>query len=243
MVWRENDLALEALATQGYYDEDTKTLRQDILATALRDVFLRQPVKAASDDILERKARFHQAGLTKLQLVDSIFPGFRKSNELSNEEYALLKKNPKEHPDLEERDKAISDITTLLWGTLSKTSRSGGVQKLLVNKGLLLVETKTTRHDLPAVVKAATDDHDLILEWYVRPRGDQLVKVSGGVRDDCTMVAMTFEGISDRMKRELGGSVTTAISNLMQVATPDFAALDSSAGKAVKAISPGRTKG
>lgn len=242
MTWRDNELALEALAVQGYYDEETRTLRQDTLAAALRDIFLRKPVRAASDDILERKARFYQAGLTRTQLLDLTLPGFRSNHELSDEERALLKKDPKNHPELEERDKAISDVMTLLWGTLGKTSRSGGVQKLLGNKGLLLVETKTTRDDAPVTVKAATDDHDLILEWYVRPRGDQLVKVSGGVRDDCTHVGMTFEGISERMKRELGGSVTTAISNLLQVATPDFAALEGAPVKAPRALAPGSSK-
>lgn len=242
MTWRDNELSLEALAVQGYYDEDTKTLRQDTLAVALRDVFLRKPARSASDDILERMTRFYKVGVTSTELVEAIFPGFLKANQLSDEERMLLKKEPKSHPELEERHKGVSDITTLLWGTMSKTSRSGAVQKLLVTKGLLLVETKTTRNDAPAAIKAATDDHDLILQWYVRPRGDQLVKVSGGVRDDCTMVAMAFEGIGDRMKRELGGSVTTAIGNLLQVATPDFAALSGSDGAAAKAISSGRTK-
>jgi hypothetical protein len=241
MTWRDNDLALEALAVQGYYDEDTNTLQQDTLAGALRDVFLRKPVRASQEDILDRKARFLTIGLSKTQLLDAIFPGFRERHMLSEDERVLLKKAPKDHPQLEERSKAITDLTTLLWGTLGKTSRSGGVQKLLVTQGLLLVETKAARDDVSVPVKAATDDQDLIIEWYVRPRGDQLVKVSGGVRDDCTMVGMTFEGINERMKRELGGSVTSAVANLLQVATPDLSALTAPA-KTSKAIAPGPAK-
>ncbi len=243
MTWRDNELALEALAVQGYYDEDTNTLQQDSLAMALRDVFLRTPVRASDEDILDRKTRFFQTGLSKAELVDAIFPGFRERYTLTEDERVLLKKAPKDHPQLEERNSAINDLTTLLWGTLSKTSRAGGVQKLLVNKGLLLVETKASRNDVSVPVKAATDDQDLIIEWYVRPRGDQLVKISGGVRDDCTMVGMTFEGINERMKRELGGSVTAAVSNLMQVAAPDFAALNSGPSKSAKALTPGSSKG
>ncbi len=241
MTWRDNDLALEALAVQGYYDESTNTLQQDILAVALRDVFLRQPLRETRDDILDRKSRFFETGLSRSQLLDAIFPGFRERHALSEDERVLLKKAPKDHPELDERDRAIGDLTTLVWGTLSKTSRAGSVQKLLVTQGLLLVETKASRDESSVPVKAATDDQDLIIEWYVRPRGDQLVKVSGGVRDDCTMVGMTFEGINERMKRELGGSVTTAVANLLQVATPDLAVLSGPA-RTAKAIAPGSAK-
>ena len=92
------------------------------------------------------------------------------------------------------------------------------------------------------MVKAATDDHDLIIEFYVRPRGDQLVRVSGGVRDDCTMVGMTFEGISERMKRELGIHVTTAVGKLLQVASPDLAALDMQPGRNRRPFRQGQRK-
>jgi hypothetical protein len=242
MSWRDNELALEALAVQGYYDEELRTLSQSTLAAALRDVFLRKPVRASNGDPLDKKNTLFQTGLTKDQLVDLVLPGFRSKNELSVDELTLLKKDPRNHPDLEERNSAVNDAGTLLWGTLGKTSRSGAVQALIIQKGLLLVEAKTARDGAPATVKAATDDHDLIIEFYVRPRGDQLVKVSGGVRDDCTMVGMTFDGINERMKRELGSSVTTAVGRLMQVASPDFAALDSGLGKTAKAITPGTAK-
>lgn len=242
MTWRDNEPALEALAVQGYYDETANTLQQDTLAVALRDVFLRKPVRATTDDLLERMDRFFKTGLSKTELLDAIFPGFRERHDLSEDERALLKKAPKDHPELEERDRAIADLTTLVWGTLGKTGRSGSVQKLLVAQGLLLVETKATRDELSVPVKAATDDQDLILRWYVRPRGDQLVKISGGVRDDCSMVGMTFPEINERMKRELGGSVTTAVANLLQVATPDLAVLSSGPAGATKAIAPGSAK-
>lgn len=242
MTWRDNDLALEALEVQGYYDEETRTLQQDVLAAALRDVFLRQVARASTEDILDKKSNLFQVGLTKVQVLDFILPSFRSKNELSAEERVLLRKDPKNNPGLEERDKAIADVSALLWGTLSKTSRSGAVQQLVVQKGLLLIEAKTTRDGVPAVVKAATDDHDLIIEFYVRPRGDQLVKVSGGVRDDCTMVGMAFDGINDRMKRELGTSVTTAVGRLLQVAAPDFVALTAGPAKPQKSLSPAASK-
>ncbi|RJK92513.1 hypothetical protein [Vallicoccus soli] len=244
MSWRDNDLALEALAVQGYWDEDTRTLEQNTLALSLRDVFLRNPVRSSAQDVLDKKTTLFQAGLTKQQVLDKVLPGFREKYELSDEERTLLKKHPKDHPELEERDKAISEVSALLWGTLGKTSRAGAVQALIVQRSLLLIEAKTTRDGAPVTVKAATDAQDLIIEFYVRPRGDQLVKVSGGVRDDCTMVGMTFEGISERMKRELGSHVTTAVGRLMQVAAPDFAALDASpATKPAKAIVSGHAKG
>jgi hypothetical protein len=242
MTWRDNDLALEALAVQGYYDEETRTLQQDVLAAALRDVFLRKVARASSEDILDKKSNLFQIGLTKFQVLDLVLPTFRSKNELSNEERALLRKDPKNNPALEERERAIADVSALLWGTLGKTSRSGAVQALVVQKGLLLIEAKTTRDGVPTVVKAATDDHDLIIEFYVRPRGDQLVKVSGGVRDDCTMVGMAFDGINDRMKRELGTSVTTAVGRLLQVAAPDFAALNAGPTKPMKSLSPAASK-
>lgn len=245
MTWRDNALALDALETQGYYDEDEQVLRTDLLASAIRDVFLRDPVSASADDPLDKTQRLIRVGLTRYQLLDAVFPDFRNTHELSDDEAALYKKNPREHPQLEERSKAIADIATLLWGTLGKTGRAGAVQVRLVQLGLLLIEAKNVTRDGSSVsLKAATDDHDLILEHYVRPRGDQLVKISGGVRDDCSMVGMTFEGITDRMKRELGSHVTTAVGHLMQVAVPDFAALNgSSSGEQAKAISTSAQKG
>jgi len=243
MSWRDNDLALEALAVQGYYDEEHKILQQDILANSLRDVFLRKPVKASAADVLDKKSKFFHAGLTKADILDRILPSFREKHQLNDEERLRLRKNSKDHPDLEERDKAVNEVGTLLWGTLGKTSRSGAVQALLVQRGLLLVEAKGVRNGAPVVVKAATDDQDLIIEFYVRPRGDQLVRVSGGVRDDCTMVGMTFDGIAERMKRELGISVTTAVTRLLQVATPDLAALNTGVTNPAKAIPAGPTKG
>lgn len=243
MAWRDNELACDALATQGYLDEETNTLNRDTLAVALRDVFLKGPVRSARIDVLQRKEKFYQAGLTREQLLDRILPGFRERYELNDEERLLLKKSAKDHSDLEERDRAINDVGNLLWGTMSKTSRAGAVQVLLVQKGLLLCEAKATRDGASVSVKAATDDHDLIIEFYVRPRGDQLVRVSGGVRDDCTMVGMTFEGINERMRRELGMHVTTAVGNLLQVASPDLSALDMQPAKNTKAISSGPAKG
>jgi len=243
MSWRDNDLALDALAVQGYYDEEAGTLHQDTLAAALRDVFLRAPVRASRADVLDKKSNLFQTGLDKTELLDKILPGFREQYQLNDEERRLFKKSPREHPDLEERDGAINQTTNLLWGTLSKTGRAGAVQMLLIQKGLLLVEAKTSRDNAPATVKAATDDQDLIIEFYVRPRGDQLVRISGGVRDDCSMVGMTFDGISERMKRELGVHVTTAVGQLLQVASPDLAALDMRPMKEAKALSSGSTKG
>jgi len=243
MSWRDNDLALEALAVQGYYDEDTSTLRQDLLATAICDVFLRNPIRSSQDEILDKKTDLIQAGLTRDQLLDAVFPEFRETHQLLNEEQQLLKKSPKDHPELDERDKAISSVGTLVWGTLGKTQRAGAVQKLIVQRGMLLIEAKPVIRDGASVVlKAATDDHDLIIEFYVRPRGDQLVKVSGGVRDDCSMVGMTFEGITGRMKAELGVHVSTAVTNLLQVATPDLAALTQGSTKTAKALTPSAQK-
>lgn len=243
MAWRDNELVRDALATQGYFDEETGTLSRNTLATALRDVFLKAPVRAARLDILDKKTKFWRNGFTKDQLLDKILPGFREAHALNDEERLLLKKSVRDHPDLEERAGAINDATNLLWGTMSRTSRAGAVQALLVQKGLLLCESKGTRDGVSVNVKAATDDHDLIIEFYVRPRGDQLVKVSGGVRDDCSMVGMTFEGITERMKRELGIHVTTAVSNLLQVASPDLAALDMQPARKPTAISSGGPKG
>src|SRR5215510_1846907 len=107
MSWRDNDLALTALAMQGYYDEEAGTLLQDTLAAALRDVFLRAPVKASRADILDKKAKLFQSGLTKTDLVDKILPGFREQHQLNDEEQRLLKKSPLEHPELEERNSAV----------------------------------------------------------------------------------------------------------------------------------------
>jgi hypothetical protein len=243
MSWRDNVLAVNALAVQGHYDEETGTLLQDTLAGALRDVFLRAPIKASKADALDKKSKLFQSGLTKTELLDKILPGFREENQLNDEEQRLLRKNWRDHPDLEERDSAINQLGSLLWGTLSKTSRAGRVQMLLVQRHLLLIEAKTSRDNAPVTVKAATDDQDLIIEFYVRPRGDQLVRVSGGVRDDCAMVGMTFDGISERMKRELGVHVTTAVGQLLQVASPDLAVLDVRPAKDAKAISSGPAKG
>lgn len=180
--------------------------------------------------------------MTKFQLLDLVFPEFRATHQLSDEEKLLLKKSPKDHPNLEERDKAITEVSTLAWGTLGKTSRAGAVQKLVVLQSMLLIEAKTTREGTPIVVKAATDDHDLIIEFYIRPRGDQLVKVSGGVRDDCSMVGMTFEGITDRMKAELGVHVSTAVGNILQVASPNFSALTTGPARAAKALAANTQK-
>ena len=139
MSWRDNELALDALAVQGYFDEETGTLTRDTLAAALRDAFLQAPVKAARVDVLDKKNKFFQAGLTKEQLLDRILPGFRERHALNDEERRLFKKSARDHPDLEERDGAVNEVTNLLWGTLSKTGRAGAVQLLLVQKGLLLV--------------------------------------------------------------------------------------------------------
>lgn len=244
MIWRDNALALEALAEQGYYDEDNNTLRKDLLAASIRDVFLRNPIRSSQDDILDKKANLIQVGLTREQILDAIFPDFRETHQLSNEEQQLLKKSPKNHPELEERENAIAVVGNQVWGTLSKTQRAGAVQTLIVQRGLLLIETKPAvkRDGVPVTLKAVTDDHDLIIEYYVRPRGDQLVKVSGGVRDDCSMVGMTFEGITGRMKAELGLHVSAAVTNLMQVATPDLSALTSGPSKTAKALAPSAQK-
>jgi hypothetical protein len=235
MSWRDNPLALDALAVQGYYEEGDRVLKQDTLALSLRDIYAEQPILGSGDDILMKKVKIGQLGLTSEALINRVLPGFLAKTRLREDEMMILKREPKEHPDLEERAKAVADITALLWGTMSRTSRSGAVQTLLVHKSLLLVEAKVTRDGVIVPVKVATDDQDLIIEYYVRPRGDQIVKVSGTVRDDCAMVGMTFDGIADRMKRELGISVTTAVGRLMQVATPDFAAL--AAAEPTRAIS------
>ena len=76
----------------------------------------------------------------------------------------------------------------------------------------------------------------------MRPRGDQLVKVSGSVSNDCMMVGMTFDGITERMRVELGASVTTAVGQLVQVATPGLSALNGSPAKATKAVTAGTMK-
>jgi hypothetical protein len=243
MSWRDNELAVNALAVQGYYDEETRTVHQDALVGSLAEIFLRNPVRAAKIDILDRKKKLFETGITREDLLDKILPGFRAKYELNDEEAALLKKSAKDHPDLEQRDRAVSDLGSYLWGTLSKTGRNGAVQVLLVQKSLLLIDSRAPRDNVQTPIKAATDDQDLIIEFYVRPRGDQLVRVSGGVRDDCTMVGMTFEGINDRMKRELGVSVTTAVGRLLQVATPDLGALNMHPPRDTKPISSGSTKG
>src|SRR5436305_816277 len=134
MTWRDNELAVEALAVQGYYDEDAGTLQQEALAAAVRDVFLRSLLKASSDELVDKKAKLQQIGVDKVQLLDKIFPGFREKYELSEDEATLLKKNPKDHPHLEERDDAINALTSYLWGTMGKTARSGKVQELLVQR-------------------------------------------------------------------------------------------------------------
>ncbi|MFI5494745.1 hypothetical protein [Actinoplanes sp. NPDC051859] len=240
MSWRDNPLALDALAVQGYYEEDNRVLKQDTLAASLRDIYAERPVLTSGDDVLLKKAQLGQLGLTSEALINRVLPGFLTRTRLREDEATVLKREPKEHPDLEERAKAVADVTALLWGTMSRTSRSGAVQTLLVHKGLLLVEAKVTRDGVTIPVKVATNDQDLIIEYYVRPRGDQIVRVSGTVRDDCAMVGMTFEGIAERMKRELGISVTTAVGRLMQVATPDFAVL--TGPDPVKAISSTATR-
>jgi hypothetical protein len=229
MVWRDNDLAVDALAVQGYYDEETGTLQQEALAASIRDVFARSVLKSSTGELLDKKTKIiESAGISRDQLMDKIFPGFRERHALTDDEAAVLKREPKDHPDLEERDNAVKEVSTYLWGTMSKTSRAGKVQELLVARKLLLIDVKDLKRDgVLTPMKVATDDHDLIINYYVAPRGDQLVKISGGVRDDCTMVGMTFEGITDRMKRELGASVTTAVGKLMQVAAPDLAMLTS----------------
>lgn len=238
MSWRDNALVLEALAEQGYRDEDGTTLRNDLLAASVCDVFLRNPIPASQDDILDKKARLVQIGLSNEQLLDAVFPGFRETHELSDEERQLLAKNPKDNPELEERSNAISTLATLVWGTIGKTGRQGAAQKLIVQRELLLIETKppVRRDGVSVTLKAATDDPDLIIEYYVRPRGDQLVRVSGGVRDDCAMVGMTFDALIPRMKAELGVHVTSAMSNLMQVAAPDLSVLTAGNAKQAKAL-------
>ena len=242
MTWRDNALALEALSVQGYYDEEESTLQQETLAAAIRDQFLRNPVRSSSEDALEKTIKFQNVGLSKIQLMDRIFPGFREKYELNEDELMLLKKEPKEHADLDERHRAVADLTNLVWGTMAKTGRQGAVQELLIQRKMLLIEAKLTRDGVNTALKVATDDHDMIIGFYVRPRGDNLVKVSGNLRDDCTTVGITFEGIGDRMKRELGGHVTTAITKLLQVATPDMSVLGTSAEPPKKAISSGTSK-
>jgi len=230
MAWKDNPLAIDGLASQGFYDEESQRIEQATLNAALADLFTKTPVRAQPVDILQKIIPALDAGHTKPQLLDRVLPGFRQRHELTPEEAQLLKKDPKEHPELEERSKAILELESLLWGTYCKTSRAGQVQELLVQRGLLLVDAKGTRDNVHLTVKVATDDPDLIMEFYVQPRGDQLVKVSGGVRDDCAMVGMTFgEALTERMKRELGGSVTAAIGKLLQVATPDMSALTAAA--------------
>jgi len=56
------------------------------------------------------------------------------------------------------------------------------------------------------------------------------------------MVGMTFEGITGRMKAELGVHVSTAVTNLLQVATPDLAALTQGSTKTEKAVQPSAQK-
>lgn len=58
MTWRENELALDVLAVQGHYDEDTRTLNQSALAESIRNVFLREPIHSSQDDILDKKLDF-----------------------------------------------------------------------------------------------------------------------------------------------------------------------------------------
>lgn len=244
MSWRDNALVREALAEQGYRDEDGTTLRNDLVARSVCDVFLRNPIRASQDEVLDKKANLVQVGLSSQQLLDAVFPGFRETHELSDEEQQLLKEKPKEFPDLEERNDAISALGTLLWGTIGKTGRQGAAQRLIVQNGLLLIETKppVRRDGVSMTLKAATDDPDLIIEYYVRPRGDQLVRVSSGVRDDCAMVGMSFESLIPRMKAELGVHVTSAITNLMQVATPDLGVLTPGPARTTKALGPSAQK-
>ncbi len=239
MSWRDNALVLEALSEQGYRDDDsTAPLRNDLLAAAVCDVFLRDPIHSTDDDILDKKARLVQVGLSDEQLLDAVFPGFRETHELSDEERQLLAKSPKDHPELEERSNAVSTLGALVWGTIGKTGRQGAAQKLIVLQSLLLIETKPAvkRDGITVTLKVATDDPDLIIEYFVRPRGDQLVRVSSGVRGDCEMVGSTFNALIPRMKAELGVHVTSAMSNLMQVATPDLGILTGGTARSSKAL-------
>ncbi|PWW24914.1 hypothetical protein JD79_04106 [Geodermatophilus normandii] len=241
-TWRDSDDAKQALAEQGYYDEDHEALNNTALAGTLAKIFMRKPVRASDAESFDRFTAVKHQGLSKNQLVDEVLPHFREGIELTDEEFELWKKNRKEHPDLDERQQTLASVGNLLWGTMCRTSSSGAVQKLLVPKGLLLVEAKLGREGEPGPLKVATDDHELIMEFFVRPRGDQLVRVSGSVRADCLMVGMAFDGISARMRQELGMSVTSAVTDLMQVASPNFAVITGSSTEDSKALTSGASK-
>lgn len=242
MTWRAYDTAKQALAEQGYYDEDRDYFNSAELAATVVKLFLRKPVRASSAESFDRFTAVRNQGLSKNQLIDEVLPGFRASVELSDDELELLRKNRREHPDLDDRHQSVVSMGSLLWGTLSKTSSSGPVQKSLISKGMCLVEAKLGRGAEPGPLKVATDDEELIMEFFVRPRGDQLVRVSGGVRADCLMIGMAFEGITGRMRQELGMSVTSAVTDLMQVASPNFAAITGGTTEDTKALTASASK-
>jgi hypothetical protein len=225
MSWRTNALALQALATQGYLeDEGVDNLDSSTLARTCADIFLEQPAQARTaeeyGDVLEEVQRVDGLGFTKEQLLDRVIPGFRAKTELTEDEGKLLDKEGDEaHPDLAERVDAITALQNLLWGTMCKDGRTGEVQQILAGKGyLLVVIAKAKRANVQMQMKVATNDPEMILRHFVDAKGAKLVSVSSTVRKDVRMVTDTFPAMTPKVKAKLGVAVTAAMMELTEVA-------------------------
>lgn len=230
MAWRDNELIVQELVTQGFADEDTKVLSKPALTARLHQVFTSAPVVDTGDEYLTKLSEVREVGLSSDQLIDEVFPDFRDEHALSDDERELFAANPDDHPDLALRIGALREAHQLLWGTYCKTTSNGYVQKSLVSDELILIDVDVEREGVKTKVKVATSDQHLIIEHYVQPRGDKLVKVSSTVRDDCMMVGTTFPAIAGRMRAALGAQIDTAVDQLRVVADPSFALGNGSAG-------------
>lgn len=223
MAWRDNELVVQELATQGFANEDTKVLSKPALTQRLHEIFALSPVLDTGDDYLTKLAEVRNVGISSDDLIEMVLPGFIEEVDLDDDEYKLYVADPDDHPDLALRLEALQEARGLLWGTYSKTGSNGFVQKSLVVDQLLLIDVDVERDGNKTKVKVATSDQHLIIEHYVRPRGDKLVKVSSTLRDDCLMVGSTFPAITGRMRAELGAQIDTAVDQLRVVADSSFA--------------------
>jgi hypothetical protein len=117
----------------------------------------------------------------------------------------------------------------LIYGGICATGRSGEVQKLLVKGGLVLLEVRqdaTIEGDVDAVVfgKIATNNHALLKEWFVTPRGSGFNHRAKAIAAD--MQEILFAAVPEyREEAEvtLGGYVDAALQTVVSVSRPTLA--------------------
>jgi hypothetical protein len=178
----------EVFAENGFAatDEEGNIVRlKEKVIKRIADVLIRRGVAATNDERVEK-------AMTKIDLYEETFP-----------------EGPK-HDDSDEIESAVSEyIATYVWSTTTP-SHDGRVQRELGNRpdtaDVMLCRRKIGR--MPSVYITRTDD--LIVDDFIVPASERIVKVADKTRRDMSLVIQRRPTLEARVRTELEGMAVKA---------------------------------